>query len=28
MYHGKMAVTLEDMSFITGLPVDGAALFE
>ncbi|CAN0899530.1 Serine/threonine-protein phosphatase 7 long form homolog [Linum grandiflorum] len=28
MYHGEMAIMLEDVSFITGLPVDGAAVFE
>ncbi|CAN0838392.1 Protein MAINTENANCE OF MERISTEMS [Linum grandiflorum] len=28
MYHGEMSITLEDVSFITGLPVDGAAVFE
>ncbi|CAN0861672.1 Serine/threonine-protein phosphatase 7 long form homolog [Linum grandiflorum] len=28
MYHGEMTITLEDVSFITGLPVDGAAVFE
>ncbi|CAN0881962.1 Serine/threonine-protein phosphatase 7 long form homolog [Linum grandiflorum] len=28
MYYSKMAITLEDVSFITGLSVDGAAVFE
>ncbi|CAN0912800.1 Serine/threonine-protein phosphatase 7 long form homolog [Linum grandiflorum] len=28
MYHGEMTITLEDVSFITGLPVDGGAVFE
>ncbi|CAN0838274.1 Serine/threonine-protein phosphatase 7 long form homolog [Linum grandiflorum] len=28
MYHGEMTITLEDVSFMTGLPVDGAAVFE
>ncbi|CAN0846355.1 hypothetical protein LINGRAHAP2_LOCUS4415 [Linum grandiflorum] len=28
MYHGEMTITLEDVLFITGLPVDGAVVFE
>ncbi|CAN0893372.1 Serine/threonine-protein phosphatase 7 long form homolog [Linum grandiflorum] len=28
MYHGEMAITLEDVSFITGLLVHGAVVFE
>ncbi|CAN0839501.1 hypothetical protein LINGRAHAP2_LOCUS2588 [Linum grandiflorum] len=28
MYHGEMTITLEDVSFIIGLPVDGGAVFE
>ncbi|CAN0912370.1 Serine/threonine-protein phosphatase 7 long form homolog, partial [Linum grandiflorum] len=28
MYHGEMTITLEDVSFITGLPVDGGAVFQ
>ncbi|CAN0859300.1 Protein MAINTENANCE OF MERISTEMS [Linum grandiflorum] len=28
MYHNEMAITLEDVSFITGLPVDEAVVFE
>ncbi|CAN0873547.1 Serine/threonine-protein phosphatase 7 long form homolog [Linum grandiflorum] len=28
MYHGEMTITLEDVSFITSLPVDGAVVFE
>ncbi|CAN0881757.1 Protein MAIN-LIKE 1 [Linum grandiflorum] len=28
MYHGEMTITFEDVSFITGLPVDGDAVFE
>ncbi|CAN0916119.1 Serine/threonine-protein phosphatase 7 long form homolog [Linum grandiflorum] len=28
MYHGEMTITLEDVSFITGLPGDGCAVFE
>ncbi|CAN0825872.1 Protein MAINTENANCE OF MERISTEMS [Linum grandiflorum] len=28
MYHGEMAITCEDVSFITGLPVDGGAVFQ
>ncbi|CAN0903295.1 Serine/threonine-protein phosphatase 7 long form homolog [Linum grandiflorum] len=28
MYHGEMIITLEDVSFITGLQVDGAVVFE
>ncbi|CAN0892993.1 Serine/threonine-protein phosphatase 7 long form homolog [Linum grandiflorum] len=28
MYHDKMTITLEDVSFITGLPVDGATVSE
>ncbi|CAN0881825.1 Protein MAIN-LIKE 2 [Linum grandiflorum] len=28
MYNGEMTITLEDVSFITGLPVDGSAVFE
>ncbi|CAN0913083.1 Protein MAINTENANCE OF MERISTEMS [Linum grandiflorum] len=28
MYHGEMTITLEDVSFITGLPVDGGGVFE
>ncbi|CAN0921343.1 hypothetical protein LINGRAHAP2_LOCUS32540 [Linum grandiflorum] len=27
MYHGEMTITLEDVAFITGLPVDGGAVF-
>ncbi|CAN0908325.1 Serine/threonine-protein phosphatase 7 long form homolog [Linum grandiflorum] len=27
-YHGEMTITLEDVSFIIGLPVDGGAVFE
>ncbi|CAN0873545.1 Protein MAINTENANCE OF MERISTEMS [Linum grandiflorum] len=26
MYHGEMTITLEDVSFITSLPVDGAVV--
>ncbi|CAN0928873.1 Protein MAINTENANCE OF MERISTEMS [Linum grandiflorum] len=28
MYHGEMTITSEDVSFITGLPVDRGAVFE
>ncbi|CAN0883733.1 Protein MAINTENANCE OF MERISTEMS [Linum grandiflorum] len=28
MYHDEMTIRLEDVSFITGLPVDGGAVFE
>ncbi|CAN0838810.1 Protein MAIN-LIKE 1 [Linum grandiflorum] len=28
MYHDEMTITLEDVSFITGLPVDGGAVFQ
>ncbi|CAN0876181.1 Serine/threonine-protein phosphatase 7 long form homolog [Linum grandiflorum] len=28
MYHGEMTITLEDVSFITGLPADRGAVFE
>ncbi|CAN0860974.1 Serine/threonine-protein phosphatase 7 long form homolog, partial [Linum grandiflorum] len=28
MYHGEMTITLEDVAFITGLPVDGGAVFQ
>ncbi|CAN0861498.1 Serine/threonine-protein phosphatase 7 long form homolog, partial [Linum grandiflorum] len=28
MYHGEMTITLEDVSFITGLPVNGGAVFQ
>ncbi|CAN0884553.1 Serine/threonine-protein phosphatase 7 long form homolog [Linum grandiflorum] len=28
MYHGEMTIMLEDVSFITGLPVDGGAVFQ
>ncbi|CAN0875276.1 Serine/threonine-protein phosphatase 7 long form homolog [Linum grandiflorum] len=28
MYHGEMTITLENVSFITGLPVDGGAVFQ
>ncbi|CAN0923537.1 Protein MAIN-LIKE 1 [Linum grandiflorum] len=28
MYHGEMIITLENVSFITGLPVDGVVVFE
>ncbi|CAN0899497.1 Protein MAINTENANCE OF MERISTEMS [Linum grandiflorum] len=28
MYHGEMTITLEDVSFITSLPVDGGAVFQ
>ncbi|CAN0846917.1 Protein MAIN-LIKE 1 [Linum grandiflorum] len=27
-YHGEMTITLEDVAFITGLPVDGGAVFQ
>ncbi|CAN0843833.1 Protein MAINTENANCE OF MERISTEMS [Linum grandiflorum] len=27
MYHSEMTITLEDVPLITGLPVDGAAIF-
>ncbi|CAN0906008.1 Serine/threonine-protein phosphatase 7 long form homolog [Linum grandiflorum] len=28
MYHGELTITLEDVSFITGLQVDGGAVFK
>ncbi|CAN0838060.1 Protein MAIN-LIKE 1 [Linum grandiflorum] len=28
MYHGEMTITLEDVSFITGLPIDRGAVFQ
>ncbi|CAN0906749.1 Serine/threonine-protein phosphatase 7 long form homolog [Linum grandiflorum] len=28
MYHGEMTITLEDVAFITGLPVDGGAVVQ
>ncbi|CAN0904006.1 Serine/threonine-protein phosphatase 7 long form homolog [Linum grandiflorum] len=28
MYHGEMTITLEDVAFLTGLPVDGGAVFQ
>ncbi|CAN0836984.1 Protein MAINTENANCE OF MERISTEMS [Linum grandiflorum] len=28
MYHGEMTITLEDVAFVTGLPVDGGAVFQ
>ncbi|CAN0898629.1 hypothetical protein LINGRAHAP2_LOCUS19816 [Linum grandiflorum] len=28
MYHDEMAIMLQDVAFITGLPVDGAAVVE
>ncbi|CAN0877226.1 hypothetical protein LINGRAHAP2_LOCUS11770 [Linum grandiflorum] len=28
MYHGEMTITLEDVSFITGLPVDEGVVFQ
>ncbi|CAN0884727.1 hypothetical protein LINGRAHAP2_LOCUS14920 [Linum grandiflorum] len=28
MYHGEMTITLEDVAFITGLPVNRGAVFQ
>ncbi|CAN0885373.1 Protein MAIN-LIKE 2 [Linum grandiflorum] len=28
MYHGEMTITLEDVAFLTGLPVDGGVVFQ
>ncbi|CAN0846852.1 Serine/threonine-protein phosphatase 7 long form homolog, partial [Linum grandiflorum] len=28
MYHGEMTIMLEDVSFMTSLPVDGGAVFQ
>ncbi|CAN1246760.1 Protein MAIN-LIKE 2 [Linum grandiflorum] len=28
MYHGEMTITLEDVAFLTDLPVDGGAVFQ